>query len=81
MGHINVKQIHKLLCQYHFLFRYFCSLIKIIPQTGFKCIVCIVNIQHFWFVINVIYRNLVSVFTEPVPHPKPLGQLSKSDWD
>jgi hypothetical protein len=24
MGHINVKQIHKLLYQYHFLFRYFC---------------------------------------------------------
>jgi hypothetical protein len=33
----------------------------------------------FWFAINFIYRHLVSVFTEPVPHPKPLGQLSKSD--
>jgi hypothetical protein len=37
------------------------------------------NIQHFWFAINCIYRNLVSGFTEPVPHQKPLGQLSKSD--
>ena len=35
--------------------------------------------QHFWFAINVIYRNLVSVFAEPVPHPKLLGRLSKSD--
>ena len=26
---INVKQIHKLLYQYHFLFRYFCCLVNL----------------------------------------------------
>ena len=29
MGHVNVKQIHKLVCQYHFLFRYFCCLVNL----------------------------------------------------
>ena len=74
MGHTNVKQIHKPLYQYHFLFRHFCCLVNL--NVLF---VCIINIQHFWFAINCIYRNLVSGFTEPVPHQKPLGQLSKSD--
>ena len=29
MGHTNVKQIHKLLYQYHFLFRYICCLVNL----------------------------------------------------
>jgi len=29
MGHTNVKQIHKLLYQYHFLLRYFCCLVNL----------------------------------------------------
>jgi hypothetical protein len=29
MGHTNVKQIHTLLYQYHFLFRYFCCLVNL----------------------------------------------------
>jgi hypothetical protein len=45
--HTNVKQIHKPLYQYHFLFRHFCCLVNL--NVLF---VCIINIQHFWFAIN-----------------------------
>jgi len=50
-----------------FLVSYFCCLVNL------NVLVVLLIFKTF------IYRNLVSVFAEPVPHPKLLCQLSKSD--